>query len=143
MLLLFWQSLISGGQSITENKSSTQTFGLTQQLKMTQNLCFYQNLRIGWRIGKVCRAKILKNSPWASRQILLVSLLSDVLPPLLEISYGKEIQICFNVSVLNRLSGNKILEVQANEWWKIFNWLARNTVIWKNFFNYEFVKNFN
>ena len=26
----------------------------------------------------------------------------------------------FNVSVTNRLSGVKILEVQANEWWKIF-----------------------
>ena len=25
----------------------------------------------------------------------------------------------FNVSVTNRLSGVKILEVQANEWWKI------------------------
>ena len=40
-----------------------QTFGLvTQQLEMTKNLCFYENLPIGWRINKVCRAKILKTS---------------------------------------------------------------------------------
>ena len=125
------------------SNSSINAAVLTQQLKMKKNLCFYQNLRIGWRIGKVCRAKILKNSPWACRQILLLSLLSDVLPPLLKISYGKEIEICFNVSVLNRLPGVKILEAQVNEWWKIFIWFARNNGIWKDFVNYEFVKNFN
>ena len=41
----------------------------------------------------------------------------------------KKIQICFNVSVANRLSGVKILEVQANEWWKIFIWFATNAGI--------------
>ena len=35
----------------------------------------------------------------------------------------------FNVSVTNRLSGVKILEVQANEWWKIFIWFAINAGI--------------
>ena len=32
-------------------------------VKDDKSLCFYENLRIGRRIGKVCRAKILKNSP--------------------------------------------------------------------------------
>ena len=38
----------------------------------------------------------------------------------------KQIQICFNVSVPNRLYGVMILKVPANEQWKIFIGFARN-----------------
>ena len=57
-------------------------------------------------------------------------------------SYGKEMQICFNLSIPNRLSGVKILDVQVNEWWKIFIWFARNAGIWKDFVNYELFESF-
>ena len=57
--------LVNNWWAINNSKQEFNTnFRLaTQQLKMTKNLCFYENLRIGWRIGKICRAKILKNSP--------------------------------------------------------------------------------
>ena len=48
--------------------NSKQEFNTNFQIgkaadKGDKKLCFYENFRIGWRIGKVCRAKIFRNSP--------------------------------------------------------------------------------
>ena len=113
---------------------------------MTKNLCFYKNLRIGWRINKVCRAKILKISLNKQTNTALVitrrcfaSLIEDLV---MEMKYKYFLRCRFQTDCLKlsfstcrQMSGGRFLfglrDMQVSERiLLIMSWLKVSMNIW-------------